>query len=397
MNENYRKSIISTLIIFLLSGVILFIPDMVNSATMAERLNGRILLQVEQNGESWYVYPSTQTKLYLGRPTHAFDIMRYRGLGITNADLNKIPRAGMNDQENLNIQQRLSGYILLQVEDNGEAWYVNPTNLERYYLGRPDDAFDIMRELGLGITDSNLGQITTDSASMDLITEDTTPDSTQDESVESDPEPESIPDETIPTLTHFMVNFGTYDSETGMAGDYYFEPYTDKVFGGFGRTVSGPEGPKTLPSFDYFVMGNADIVAPMNAVVTGVIYQESTSDYEIHTQSSTDNVWVVSFDHIQNLSSAIVEGANITAGQYLGHASPWGSSYMVELMIFRSVDGGGSMAYCPYDFFSSTLKSTFTSSLSTLMSDWETYKGDSSIYDESAYIKPGCLVDTSAG
>lgn len=319
MNNEKHIYTLAALIAIVLSGII-FTSNAASSATMSERLSGRILLQVEQNGESWYVYPSTQTRFYLGRPTHAFDIMRYQGLGITNGDLNKIPRAGRDDQENLDIQQRLSGYILLQVEDNGEAWYVNPTNLQRYYLGRPADAFDIMRELGLGITDSDLTQITTDSESMALIVPDTTPDTTPEESV--DPEPESVPDETQPVLTNFMVNFGTYNSETGMAGDYYFEPYTDKVFGGFGRTVTGPDGPKTLPSFDYFVASNVDIVSPMNAVVTGVIYQESTSDYEIHTQSSIDNVWVVSFDHIQNLSSAIVEGANITAGQYLGHASP---------------------------------------------------------------------------
>lgn len=70
---------------------------------------------------------------------------------------------------------------------------------------------------------------------------------------------------------------------------------------------------------------------------------------------------------------------------------------MVELMIFRSVDGGGSMAYCPYDFFSDSLKATFNISLNTLMSDWETFKEDTSIYDEPAYVKPGCLANTVDG
>ena len=36
------------------------------------------------------------------------------------------------------------GRIVLQVENNGEAWYINPADLKRYYLGRPQDAFDIM-------------------------------------------------------------------------------------------------------------------------------------------------------------------------------------------------------------------------------------------------------------
>ncbi len=57
------------------------------------------------------------------------------------------------------LAQQLSGTILLDVERHGEAWYVNPANLRRYYLGRPNDAFRIMRELGLGITRKNLAKI----------------------------------------------------------------------------------------------------------------------------------------------------------------------------------------------------------------------------------------------
>ncbi|MFA6551772.1 MAG: hypothetical protein WCV41_04565 [Patescibacteria group bacterium] len=55
--------------------------------------------------------------------------------------------------------ERLSGKILLDVERNGEGWYVYPENKKRYYLGRPDDAFKIMRELGLGITNADLAKI----------------------------------------------------------------------------------------------------------------------------------------------------------------------------------------------------------------------------------------------
>ncbi len=62
-----------------------------------------------------------------------------------------------------NLAERLSGKILLQVEQNGEAWYINPTDLRRYYLGRPSDAFNVMRTLGLGVSDDDLYQITSGS------------------------------------------------------------------------------------------------------------------------------------------------------------------------------------------------------------------------------------------
>ena len=61
--------------------------------------------------------------------------------------------------EAASLVDSLKGRILLQVEQHGEAWYVNPTDNKRYYLGRPDDAFEIMRSFGLGITNNDLDQI----------------------------------------------------------------------------------------------------------------------------------------------------------------------------------------------------------------------------------------------
>jgi hypothetical protein len=58
--------------------------------------------------------------------------------------------AGSTSAES-NLSQRLSGRIILQVEAHGEAWYINPTDKARYYLGRPADAFAIMKKLALGV------------------------------------------------------------------------------------------------------------------------------------------------------------------------------------------------------------------------------------------------------
>lgn len=53
----------------------------------------------------------------------------------------------------------LKGKILLQVQSRGEAWYVNPLDSKRYFLGRPIDAFNLMRRFGIGISDENLAKI----------------------------------------------------------------------------------------------------------------------------------------------------------------------------------------------------------------------------------------------
>ena len=70
------------------------------------------------------------------------------------------------------MASRMAGKILLQVEENGEAWYVSPDNNQRYFLGRPNDAFELMRKLGLGISNSNLNQIPVASDSPVVPTED---------------------------------------------------------------------------------------------------------------------------------------------------------------------------------------------------------------------------------
>jgi len=182
-----------------------------SASSIADNLTGRILLQVESHGEAWYINSIDNLRYYLGRPSDAFNLMRYLGGGITNADLTKFQVADVNlsgtdtdgdglsdsieygfgtdisdpdtdgdgftdKDEIVNGYSPLSpdknlitdpeftkkhlGRIFLQVQSFGEAWYINPVDNKRYFLGRPDDAFNIMRTVGLGITNKNLDTIT---------------------------------------------------------------------------------------------------------------------------------------------------------------------------------------------------------------------------------------------
>ncbi len=134
-------------------GALLIVADFSVGAGVASAasLNGRILLQVQDKGQAWYVDPQSAKRFYLGRPDDAWRIMRAFGLGISNKDLayflsTKAPA-------------RLSGRILLKVEDKGQAYYVNPLTLKLSYLGRPTDAFAVIRSFGLGISNSDLARI----------------------------------------------------------------------------------------------------------------------------------------------------------------------------------------------------------------------------------------------
>lgn len=124
--------------------------DKVQAAGLGDKMKGRILLQVEAKGEAWYVDPGSSQRYYLGRPADAFEVMRKLGLGISNADFEK-----MKDK----VPARLAGRILVKVQDKGQAYYADPVGLKLHYLGRPSDAFRVMRSLGLGISNHNLKSI----------------------------------------------------------------------------------------------------------------------------------------------------------------------------------------------------------------------------------------------
>ncbi len=180
------------------------------ATTVGEDVAGKILLQVERRGEAWYVHPETKERHFLYRSEHAYYIMREQGIGITNADLSRIPigyfELNSRDTDGDGLPDRLeqaigtdannadtdgdgyddgteirngydplasgkkavsdtafarmhAGKIFIQVEGLGESWWVNPADNHRYYLGLADEAYDLLRAKGLGITTTDLEQV----------------------------------------------------------------------------------------------------------------------------------------------------------------------------------------------------------------------------------------------
>ncbi len=133
------------------------LPVSANS-TLTKRLNGYILLQVESSGEAWYVNPADGKRYYLKDGATAYQMMRNFGLGITNADLAKIPQENEKNKYPT-LVNRLKGKILLQVESYGEAWYVDPKTGYRHYMKDGEAAYGLMRYYSLGITNNDLEKI----------------------------------------------------------------------------------------------------------------------------------------------------------------------------------------------------------------------------------------------
>jgi len=178
---------------------------------LTKRLLGHILLQVENHGEAWYLDPVSSARYYLADGESAYTALRQFGLGITNADITKIPvgsysytgdvdtdsdglsdkienglgtnpnladtdKDGVGDGEEIlkkntnplnskkltysnSLIKRIKGRIVIQTEKKGEAWYINPADGKRYYLADGPMAYQVMRYLSLGITNANIRQL----------------------------------------------------------------------------------------------------------------------------------------------------------------------------------------------------------------------------------------------
>ncbi|MFZ4631925.1 MAG: hypothetical protein ACOYL8_01800 [Patescibacteria group bacterium] len=122
------------------------------SSNISTRLKGKILLQVQDKGQAWYVNPVNGKRYSLGRAEEAYNVMRSVALGVSNANFTAI-------ENNPRAWSQLAGRILLKAEDSGKAYYFDPSNLTLYFLGRPEDAYNVMRTRGLGITTADINKI----------------------------------------------------------------------------------------------------------------------------------------------------------------------------------------------------------------------------------------------
>lgn len=156
MKKIYFISFISVLSLYFF-----LFPKESLAASNINNTKGYILLQVESHGEAWYVDPVSLKRSYMKDGDAAYEMLRRFGLGITDKDLEKIPVEGSKEKGNQAFVNKMKGRIFLQVQQKGEAWYVYPKDGKRYYLKNGEEAYRIMRILGLGITNNNLNKIST--------------------------------------------------------------------------------------------------------------------------------------------------------------------------------------------------------------------------------------------
>lgn len=135
-----------------------------NAATMlsteaTERLKGYLLISVQSNG-LWYVSPASGKRVHFQNEVSAWKFITANAVGISNADLEKIPQAqGTELAKATEMSERMKGRFLIAVESHGQVWYVSPVNGNRYFLNGPQAGYETIKSLALGVEQTDLETI----------------------------------------------------------------------------------------------------------------------------------------------------------------------------------------------------------------------------------------------
>jgi len=127
-----------------------------DAQNISERLRGRLLLQVEQCGAIWYV-DTNDLHRHSVTWANALPLFQKLSLGITDADLSKIPIAGSSEVGSWSMRNRLKGKLLLQVQQRGAIWYVDKDGYRHSVTW--NNLMPLFQKLALGITNTDLYKI----------------------------------------------------------------------------------------------------------------------------------------------------------------------------------------------------------------------------------------------
>jgi hypothetical protein len=187
-------------------------------------------------------------------------------------------------------------------------------------------------------------------------------------------------------LNNLGVTFGSYNAATGRAGDFAFNHRFDKIFYEFGDTL--PAG-KALPysvQFQFYLAPDAQIRAVNTAIVQRVDYKEQAQAYEIQAMPTENSDYYIVYDYVGGAN--LKPGDVIDSGQVIGHANgvvnnaTWAPEVQVGL---QSSNAG----VAPWTYFDPAAVDGTRNELRNLLADWESFKGNSSIYDESSWYDVG--------
>ena len=226
-----------------------------------------------------------------------------------------------------------------------------------------------------------------------------------------------------PKLQNLLIaNLGPWDTNDSSFGDLkYNQQFSKTVFDDFGMLHNkGQADQYDNPPFEFRAPADTILLAPVSGVVDMLNWQPSETytqdDWDIVIKPSQGSMWGINIDHIVSIdcdrtgSTPVVcnlplkvngtilsKGSVIEAGQVLGYIGNWrdydktGINGRTELTVMKYFDDySGVTNYCPTMYLNETIEQYFKSAVQELMDSYETWIGNSSIYNQEDMVAPGC-------
>lgn len=199
-------------------------------------------------------------------------------------------------------------------------------------------------------------------------------------------------------IKHLGINLDAYDPATNKAGDLLFTKQKfssniQMIFMPYGYVISG-ENTSTGQS-----KGNPQptFIAPLgtkvHAIVDGTVFEVPTlwsKDYSVQIQPEGSDL-IFEMEHVINVK--VKKGDKVKAGDVVAEVSDFDArNYAGQgLVEFGVLKGGNPPSHlCLFDYLDDSIKDDTFAKITALMKSWEDYRSDSTIYDESKVVVPGC-------
>jgi carboxyl-terminal processing protease len=107
----------------------------------------------------WYVEPESKERYQIKDGVSITRLLKTFGQGIDDQTLSLIATSTNSVNVDYNLSHKFNGQILIQIEQNGEAWYINPLDDYRYKIDNGKTGLEAAKNLALDISAAKLKKI----------------------------------------------------------------------------------------------------------------------------------------------------------------------------------------------------------------------------------------------
>lgn len=196
-------------------------------------------------------------------------------------------------------------------------------------------------------------------------------------------------------IKNLGFNLDYYDETTGMAGDMKFTKgslFDNYLFGNYSKTRANlPDGREKgdSPQLMFLLPMGTKVLAIADGTIHDV-KQLYSGDYSVMIDVGDPELYY-EMEHVANV--VVKKGDKVSAGQHVAEVSSHNSKSndglgILEVGVLKH--GNPPSHLCYFDHVDDSIKPELDKKILAFYESWETYKGDTSIYDEANMPTPGC-------